>query len=393
MTWTFDTGAKYHTQDTNYYCGAACAMMVLAEIGLPYTSMNQDDLYNSNHNHNVKPGWATDPYGLQFTMMDRKPAAFTNSFVVYKPTTEAEGTQKVVYTLWRYQVSPITLVYGCMHWIVVRGVQTDVEPTPGTPYSVLGLWVNNPVHRNNAPHGAGDVCGSGGVNGVEAQWVSYASWQSTYFTGCDYDSGTGTRQYISVCDPEPPRIELPRRPKFESPFNGRELIRREEALRMVSDGIDRYRLHDGVEAMRKLRQPRFEEPVLVKRLDRLDEYYYLAPAMMGGEVHGYAQVDALFGDLQGVSILAKPARPYDLDRERVAKRAMDHVFSLRDEFRGRFRLRPDTFCVSPTMVWRPCRESYSPHLPFWQITAGTQTVYVRADGEMFTSLTTGGTGV
>ncbi|HDR27496.1 hypothetical protein [Rhodovulum sp.] len=245
--------------------------------------------------------------------MDRKPAAFTNSFVVYKPTTGAEGTQKVGYTLWRSEVSPITLVYGCMHWIVVRGVQTDVEPMPGTPCSVLGLWVNTPVHRNNAPHGAGDICGSGGVNGVEA--------------------------------------------------------------------------------MRKLRQPGFEEPVLVKRLDRLDEYYYLAPAMMGGEVHGYAQVDALFGDLQGVSIPAKPARPYDLDRERVAKRAMDHVFSLRDEFRGRFRLRPDTFCVSPTMVWRPCRESFSPHLPFWQITAGMQTVHVRADGEMFSSLTTGGTGV
>ncbi|HDR27495.1 hypothetical protein [Rhodovulum sp.] len=64
MTWTFDTGAKYHTQGTNYYCGAACAMMVLAEFGLPHGSMNQDDLYNANHSHNVKPGWATDPYGL-----------------------------------------------------------------------------------------------------------------------------------------------------------------------------------------------------------------------------------------------------------------------------------------------------------------------------------------
>lgn len=133
MTWSFDTGCKYHTQDTGYYCGAAAAMMVLAEIGLPHASMNQDDLYTSNHSHNVKAGWATDPYGLRFTLVDRKPAAFTNTFVVYKPETEAEGTRKIVYTLWHYQVSPIVLVYHCMHWIVVRGVQTTSNPHRARP--------------------------------------------------------------------------------------------------------------------------------------------------------------------------------------------------------------------------------------------------------------------
>ena len=43
MPWIKNTGAKYHTQDTSYYCGAATAMMVLAEIGVAYGALDQDD--------------------------------------------------------------------------------------------------------------------------------------------------------------------------------------------------------------------------------------------------------------------------------------------------------------------------------------------------------------
>lgn len=392
MTWTFDTGCKYHTQDTGYYCGAACAMMVLAEIGLPYTSMNQVDLYNSNHGHNQKTGWYSDPYGIRYTMVDRKPASFSNTFVVYKPTTEAEGTQKIVYTLWRYGVSPIVLVYGCMHWIVVRGVQTDVEPAPGTSYTVNGLWVNNPVHRDNSPHSGTDVCGSGGINGVQAQWISYADWQSTYLTGCNYDSTTGSDQFISVCDPDVPDIELPERVKYDPPFNGEEIIDPETAAKMVYEGIERFNLYAADDLMKPLRDPIFERPVLVKRLDRPDDYYYLSPAMLKGQVFGFGQVNARFGDLQSLYILEKPSDPYDLNRERILESVLKRTFDLKEP-RGQFRLRPDTFCLAPTLVWQPCRESYSPHMPFWQITAGGQTIYVRVDGEVYSSLTTAGSGV
>ena len=108
MSWIKHTGDRYHTQDTGYYCGAACAMMILNEIGVPYADLDQDDLYTSNHDHNAVPGdaWYTDPYGLRYTLVDRRPASFTNTFVVHKRLTEAEGTRDIVYTLWRYGVSP-----------------------------------------------------------------------------------------------------------------------------------------------------------------------------------------------------------------------------------------------------------------------------------------------
>ncbi len=392
MTWNFDTDCRYHTQDTSYYCGAATAMMVLAEIGVPYTSLDQDDLYTSNHNHNIKAGWATDPYGLRYTLIDRKPASFTNTFLVYKPEAEDEGTRKIVYTLWRYGVSPVVLVYGCMHWIVVRGVQTDVEPTSGASYAVEGLWINNPVFLDNEPHSASDACGSGGVNGVENQWVSYATWQSTYFTGCNYDSATGSDQFISVCDPDEPKIELPKRIAMERPFDGRKIIDPETAIQMVYEGMEQNHLTKDEQIAERLRRLKFEEPMLVKRLDLPDSYYYLSPAIADGEVYGYGQVDGRYGELQSVYLMDGKAKPYEMNRKVVVKRLMTRTFELPKEM-GRFHLRPDTFCLAPTLVWRPCRESYSPHLPFWQLNTGNQTLYIRADGEVFTHLTTTGTGV
>ncbi|MFX0115498.1 MAG: hypothetical protein ACFFB3_13200, partial [Candidatus Hodarchaeota archaeon] len=169
MTWTRQTACRYHTQDTSFYCGAAAAMMILAEIGVNYANLDQDDLYTSNHSNNQKSGWATDPYGLRHTLRDRRPAGFTNTFVVHKPTSEAQGTRDIVYTLHKYGVSPAVLIFGCMHWIVVLGVQTDVEPVSGANYTVQGFWIHNPVHYAPAPpppHGAADACGSGGALGV-----------------------------------------------------------------------------------------------------------------------------------------------------------------------------------------------------------------------------------
>jgi hypothetical protein len=44
------------------------------------------------------------------------------------------------------------------------------------------------------------------------------------------------------------------------------------------------------------------------------------------------------------------------------------------------------------VVWQPCRQSTSRFAPFWRFHIEGQTVYVRADGELFTELTTTGRG-
>ena len=396
MSWIKHTGCTYHTQDTGYYCGGAAAMMVLREIGVPYADLDQDDLYASNHAHNAKSGWYTDPYGLRYTLVDRKPASFANTFVVHKPITEAEGTRDIVYTLHRYGVSPAVLVYGCMHWIVVPGVQTDVEPVGApTDYVVEGFWIHNPVHHATAPpppHDAADGCGSGGTLGNANDFVTYAGWQSTYFTGCNYDDPGGSLQYISVCDPDKRDIELPKRRPRKALASGRKLITQDDAVKFGQLGLEEYGLlkDERVAAAIKGAQPTRPMPVL--RLDRPNTYYYLVPWETQRGVAALAQIDARFGVFQGLHLRNKPSLEEYLPKREIIRRVSNRQFDLPEKL-GRLVLHPEVACLSPTLVWRPCWESFSPYMPFYQFTVGDFRIYVRVDGEVFSALTTVGSGV
>lgn len=401
MSWMVHTGARYHTQDTGYYCGAACAMTVLAEIGVPYSALDQDDLYNSNHSHNAKPtGWATDPYGLRYTLVDRRPAGFTNTFVVHKPTTEAEGTRDIVYTLHTYEVSPAALVFGCAHWITVPGVQTDVEPAPGTSYTVEGLWLHNPVYRDNEPHSASDVCGSGGVNGSANEYVTYADWQGTYFTGCNYDHPSGNAQFISVCDPDVRELDVPERGRLQRLADGHRLLSAKEAVEFSARAIDELDLGRDERVGPLLRRARPLEPQLVVRRDVRNSFYYLVPWGTNSGARALLRVDARFGTFSGLRLVEKPIREEFLDRERVVELLAtgrfpfeEHRMPTRFGDAARFEKLPrlkifrEALCVSPTLVWEPCYESWSPNLPFHQVTIGGDTLFVRIDGTVFTQLT------
>jgi hypothetical protein len=59
---------------------------------------------------------------------------------------------------------------------------------------------------------------------------------------------------------------------------------------------------------------------------------------------------------------------------------------------GRMRIRAEAVCQYPTLVWKPCRESLSPLVPFYMFTVGAHSIYVRIDGAIFMSLDDSGRG-
>jgi len=83
MSVSENLAVQMHQQDTDYYCGAACAQMVLETIGAGL--LDQDDLYADNHSHStLAPGWYTGQDGLQWTLK-------LNCHCAYKASHKCRG--------------------------------------------------------------------------------------------------------------------------------------------------------------------------------------------------------------------------------------------------------------------------------------------------------------
>ena len=54
-----------------------------------------------------------------------------------------------------------------------------------------------------------------------------------------------------------------------------------------------------------------------------------------------------------------------------------------------YRVRSGMVGEHPVLVWKPCGQSSSPFLPFYQLSVGDSFVYYRVDGKQFDALTEG----
>jgi hypothetical protein len=389
-----DLPVVYHQQDTNYYCGAACAQMVLAQIGAGL--LDQAGLYTDNHDHSViEPGWYTAPDGLNWTLNNRRPASFTNWFVTFALANEDAISRKIAWTIHHYQVAPVAMVYGSAHWIVVRGYEASAAPTGSTDtsYSITSLDINNPWPPTPStppppPHNGSDGCGTGGDRGIADEHVAYATWQDTYMTGVP--SGYWGGKFVAVCDPEPPADRIGQQAAPPSRLKGEKLLTPKEAGSRALAGLKSYRLYDRNSWQKTLAKVSPGAPVLVQRLDRLDTFYYIVPMHAGKKAApALVAVDARFGDYRQALVLrdsrANALAGLSFDAETALHKVLGRKIEL-GERQGQLLIRKEAYCLYPTLVWKPCRESLSPYYPFHMVTVGDRRIYVRVDGQVFTEL-------
>jgi len=161
------------------------------------------------------------------------------------------------------------------------------------------------------------------------------------------------------------------------------------------EALEEYRLEESEVGRRALKSGRLGRPLLVQRLDRLGDFYYLTPWQQSGKVTALIDVDARFGVFKSMAVLSTASQDWAISAgsskgvgRSIAGLLENRLFELPEE-RGRIKVYPDTYCIPPILVWKPCRESWSPHLPFYHIVVGGNSLYVRIDGPVFTQLTTG----
>jgi hypothetical protein len=127
-------------------------------------------------------------------------------------------------------------------------------------------------------------------------------------------------------------------------------------------------------------------PLLVRRLDATDAYFYVVPFQSAGKITGRALVDARTGQFMeagGIMEAGQGLSPY-VDPTETLRRYNAAALGALSHLKLFFR--PETASVGEVLVWKPCDESLTPYLPFYTITVGDQVVYLRVDGQVFTKL-------
>lgn len=394
--WIKNIVTPYYTQWTNYYCGAASAQMILnsAKIGV---YVNQHTLYSYIHSHNMCSGWATDPKGLQDVLNLYYPAGW---FRYYAFTTQESGVKKMAYTIKQFGVPPAALIYGCGHWVVVRGVMTNVEPTYSGSYTIYGFYVNDPWY------------GSSTLG--ENAYIDIATWNADYFTGCNWCGASGTR-YITVVDPEPPppvRITYPEVKPIRP-----EVISLDEVRGYGAEYLEHIKKKEKFrenfsKAFRVIDKVKQDTPLLVKRSDREKNGYYIIPLKNGASTQGAMLLNAYSGQLKGVSFVEKPikytGKYKQKDAKELFKKKLPHLRMKKKPIKDlqkksaaelkKIRKSPglikpaDLRITKMELVWEPTIQSQNPYYPLWKVTGSVKAKkadtigYMDFKGEVFHSV-------
>ncbi len=376
----------YFAAESTEHDGAAAVQMILGQIvATPIPS--QADIDQHIQTNNSEPqDWYSDPDGVTGALNELKPLPpiFNGIFLVYNLATENEASRRITFTLHNYQVATATLVYNGGHWIVVKGVQTDVNPLTSSSYNIEGFWIHNPWPNYPIPGQAS-----------QNVWIDYATWTSDYFTFNVYGSpgGKWLDRYISVCDPTPLAIGELESKKRKPRADGHELIYPNKVVDFVLLEIKELSLSSNKAITKILQSGHPDKPVLVQRLDHNDMLDYLVPWCVDDRAVALFRIDARFGLLREVALFAQPARWPNISRiqlmQKIESGAIEVCYShprRSPEHWRRYslRLRPGTWSIQESLIWLPCWESRNPSFPFYVLSSGDQIFYISTlDGTVY----------
>jgi hypothetical protein len=374
-----DLPVHHHHQNDWYLCGAACAQMIIEFMGAGL--MDQRSLYEDRcHDVSKESFWLTSPNGLQETLMCHKPPALPITYAVRDTADLDTISRKLVWTVYHYRAAPAILVGGS-HWIVVRDFMASAMPRSAvdTTYKISAFFFTDPA------------------SDLEEQHEAYATdWHHDVIALDGTLASKWKGRYIAVCDSDPAPRTVGKPPARPPRLKGDRILVPDEARQRALGGLQEYQLPERESWKASLKDTHPGTPILVQRLDRRDAFYYIVP--MVREPHAVpvlACVDGRFGTYLQAGRVRDPhgnaLRHLHLDPQWAKDKVLGQRISLGP--RGTLQVRPEGTALHPALVWRPCRESMSPYLPFFMFVVGSMPIYLRVDGRLFTKLHTNDHGI
>jgi hypothetical protein len=218
-------GTGYHIQDTDTYCAAAVAQIILGFELTRLDPIAQPLLYEMNREHTRYPqGYYTDPWGLAYTLTNYTAPSRWEPILA---DTGTLGTELLLAAMRGPSgtgaggAPTAAMVFKGKHWVTLCGITPPVQDKNPRQEKSGGLWIQNPWPSSSPPPkgrlppppppphcgtkrsdinpktgGMPDCCGVG-PRGTLMQWVSYPQWLQIYFTAFQFEEGA-PRQVAGV---------------------------------------------------------------------------------------------------------------------------------------------------------------------------------------------------
>lgn len=133
-----------------------------------------------------------------------------------------------------------------------------------------------------------------------------------------------------------------------------------------------------------------DAPLLVRRLDYPDQYFYIVSFHAAGRVTARLRINAETGAYSegiGIGKSGEELTPW-VPRDTAFNRMSAKVAADAKKQKKKKGLQPP-IAMEPFYGWKPCAQSFSAMLPFYIFTVGNGTRYARVDGKIYDALTFG----
>ena len=416
---TNEIPVRIEFQPNDFFCGPACAQMVLSWFGVSH--LRQSRLYDEIHEFNTideDVDWKSSPDGLENALNEHKPADYSGEFEIYAREDQIGIARRMVWTLFQFKVPCAALVKGGSHWIVVYSYEPlDLKPldSSDTSYNITGFFVRNPVHKSEQGH----------IDRVT--WLSdYAipvnnggHWHGKFLCICDPTRGKGKRGKIKNIKGEQPDQSNPDRKKNVIQIDSssdkekiplektdksikvdfpksmiimttnpvkkdKKIIDKNTARNYAHWVLQKRRIHKSKALTLNMANPSPGDPVLVEYIGK-DDFYYIVPMKDFNEkIYATMIIAAMKVNYRESSFAMKIKKPLiftPLTKKKVLNLLYKKEY-IKSQESGEVHFHN-------ALVWKSCNESLSPHLPFHMVTIKRKKLFIRIDGEVFSKLTQG----
>ena len=254
----------FHSEEALTWCGPATGQMVIGGYPASACTRDQADVAASILAHKVESNWDTDPAGLRDAMMEQCPPP-GGHWAVFSTVNSSQLMYSVAYWM-THNHYPVAVLLGTSahnsflphqeHWIVVKGIITDVDPTtnPTVNLQYVNFVDPSPLNFGDPP--------------IEV-FASAFQW-SGLLTAVTKSPSAYQGKFVAVIEPPPTEghAVIPGRPVA----TGR-VIPGSEAVRFAREAVETLKLA-GMPSFREFAQARPLEPLLVNA-ERGG--YYLVP--------------------------------------------------------------------------------------------------------------------